>query len=64
MINFNDVIKVNIKKHNPSWPQIPHHPYMILIIGGSGSEKTNLLFNLINHQQDIVKIYLYPKDPY
>ena len=21
MINFNDIIKENIKKHNPSWPQ-------------------------------------------
>ena len=24
----------------------------------------NLLFNLINHQPDIDKIYLYAKDPY
>ena len=28
------------------------------------SEKMNLLFNLINHQPDIDKIYLYAKDPY
>ena len=26
--------------------------------------KTNSLFNLINHQPDIDKIYLYTKDPY
>ena len=36
----------------------------MLIIGGSGSEKTNSLLNLINNQPDIDKIYLYAKDPY
>ena len=45
-------------------PYIPDHPYRILIIGGSGSGKTNALLNLINNQPDIVKIYLYAKDPY
>ena len=33
-------------------------------MGGSGSGKTNSLFNLISHQSDIDKIYLYTKDPY
>ena len=42
----------------------PDHPYRILIIGGSGSGKTNGLLNLINNQPDIAKIYLYAKDPY
>ena len=64
MINFEDVIKGNIKEHNLNWPQIPDHPYRILIIGSSGSGKTNSLFNLINQQPDIDKIYLYAKDPY
>ena len=32
------------------------------MIGGSGSGKTNSLFNLINQQPDIDKIYLYAKD--
>ena len=52
------------QKHNLDWPQIPDQPYRILIIGDSGSGKTNLFFNLINHQSDIDKIYLYAKDPY
>ena len=34
----------------------------ILIIGGSGSGKTNALLNLIKEQDDIDKIYLYAKD--
>ena len=58
MINFNDVTKENIKGHNPNWLQIPDHPYRILIIGGSVSGKTNLLFNLINEEPDIDQIYL------
>ena len=32
-----------------------------LIVGGSGSEKTNAL---LNHEPDIDRIYLYAKDPY
>ena len=43
---------------------IPNHPYKILIIGGSGSGKTNALLNLIENQPDIDKIYLSAKDPY
>ena len=42
----------------------PDHPHRILIVGGSGSGKTNVLLNLINNQPDIDKIYLYAKDPY
>ena len=54
----------NKRKHNLNWPYIPDHPYRILIIGGSGSGKTNALLNLINNQPDIDEIYLYAKDPY
>ena len=54
--------KKPIKEHNPNWPQIPEHPYRILIIGGSGSGKTNSLFNLINQQPDIEKIVEYSND--
>ena len=63
-MNFDDVLKENIKEHNPYWPQIPGHPYRMFIIEGSECEKTNSLFNLINHQPDTDKIYLYAKDPY
>ena len=56
MINSDDVTKENIKEHNLNWPQIPDHPYRILKFGGSGSEKTNSLSNLINYQEDTDKI--------
>ena len=64
MINFDDYTNENIIEHNLKWPYIPDYPYRILIIGGSGSGKTNSLLNLINNQPDIDKIYLYAKDPY
>ena len=64
MINFDDYMNENKTKHNKKWPYIPDHSYRILIIGGSGSGKTNALLNLIENQPDIDKIYLYAKDPY
>ena len=64
IINFDDVTKESIKDHNPNLPQISDNSYSILVIGGSGSGKTNSLFNLINQQTNIDKMYSYTKDPY
>ena len=61
MIDLDSITNENNKKHNEKWPYIPDHPYRI-IIGGSGSEKTSALINLINEQNDIDKIYLYARD--
>ena len=63
MINFDDYADENRTGHNKIWPYIPDHPYRILIMGGSGSGKTNLLLNVIENQPDIDKKYLYTKDP-
>ena len=64
MINFDDYTNENKIEHNSKWPYIPDHPYRILIVGSSGSRKTNTLLNLINNQPDIDKIYIYAKDQY
>ena len=62
MKNYDQPVKVN---HNPNWPYVPENACRILIIGGSGSGKTNVLLELIKHQQpDIDKIYLYVNDPF
>ena len=55
-------LQTKTRKNNKKSPFIPDHPYRILIIGGSGSGKTNALLNLINEQNDIDKIYLYARD--
>ena len=62
MINLDSNTNKNNKKHDEKWPCIPDHPYRILMIGGSGSGKTNQLINLINKQNDVDKIYLYARD--
>ena len=62
MFNLDDITKENKKEHNKKWLFILDHPYRILIIGGSGSGKTNTLLILINEQNDIDKIYLYARD--
>ena len=63
MINYDDYVSQNRTEHNRNWQYIPDKPYRILIIGGSGSGKANVLLNLIENQSDIDKIYLYAKDP-
>ena len=53
--HFDDVIKENIKEHNPNSPEIPDYPYGILIAAGSESGKTNALLTLIKHEPYIDK---------
>ena len=54
MFNLDNITK---KDDNKAWP------YRCLIIGTSGSGKTNYLFNSIQKENNIIdKIYLYAKD--
>ena len=65
MINLYSITNENNKEHNEKWPYSPDHPQRILIIGDSGTGKTNALLNLINEQNGvdkIDKIYFYAKD--
>ena len=57
-MNFDNYVNENKTKHNKNWPYIPDHPYRILIIGGLGSGKTNLLLNLKKINQTLIK-YIY-----
>ena len=55
MINLNSITNENNKEHNRKWPYIPDHSCRISIIGGSGSEKTNALLELIKEQDVLTK---------
>ena len=66
MINLDKIVNANNEKcnekHNEKQLYIPDHPYRTLIIGGSGSGKTNTLLHLINEKKEFDKIYLNAKD--
>ena len=64
MFNFDYITKEDIKKHYPNRPEFSNHPYRILKIGDSEFGKIYPLLNLINHERDIDRTYLYAKDPY
>ena len=53
MFNLGSITKENNKEHNKKWSYMPDRPYIIIIISGSGSRKTNALINLINKQNKI-----------
>ena len=44
------MFNLNYIYHNLKWPYIPDHPYIMLIIGGSESGKTNTLLYLIKER--------------
>ena len=55
----------NNKDQIKKWLYIPDYPYRMLIIGGSGSGKTNVLLNLTKEQDSdnlIDEIYLNAKE--
>ena len=56
MINFDDCANENKTEHNKNWPYIPDKPYRIVIVGGQGSGKTNVLLNLIEKQPDTYNV--------
>ena len=58
MENYYESVEIN---HSPNWTYFPAHSFRILIISGSGSDKINVLLNLLKQWPDIDKIYLYVK---
>ena len=47
---------------NPNWSKIPNHLHRTIKNGRPESRKIDYSFNLISHQPDIDKTYLYVKD--
>ena len=50
--------KGNIEEHNPNKPRILDHLCKTLIIGSSGSLKSNALLNLMKQQNDDIVLLL------
>ena len=42
MSNLNETTNEKNEDHNKKWSKIADHPYRMLIIGGSGSEKKQI----------------------
>ena len=56
MLNLDDIVSNKKESKDHNWP------FRMLIIGPSGSRKTNTLLHLINNFNPIDKIYLYAND--
>ena len=50
MVDFDEVTNENKTEHNPNWPNVPDHPYGILIIGDSGWIRKNKCVIKFNKQ--------------
>ena len=63
MINFYENLEPENEKYaNPNGAKYNiFHPFRILIVGSSGSGKTNMLLNLIQKLNCFEKYYLYVK---
>ena len=62
MINLDGSTNENNQEYSKKWPYVQDHSYRMLIIGGSGSRKTNALLHFIKEQYHVNKIYLHAKD--
>ena len=61
-VNENHYAKIKATKTYKNYdPDLPQHPYRMLIIGPSNSGKTNILLNLIKHSKNYDKIYPFAK---
>ena len=59
MKNYDESVEIY---HNPNWIYTTDHPHRNLIIGGSGSGKSNMLLDLTKNKRNDI-IYLSVKDP-
>ena len=65
MLNLDNIVSNKNKNKDTTWSsslERNNWPFRMLIIGPSGSSKTNTLLHLINNIHPIDKIYLYAKD--
>lgn len=61
IVNFDDICTNDENKKEKKCCFMPNHPFRMLMCGGSGSGKTNVLINMITQFLDFDKIYIYTK---
>ena len=62
-INFDNYIKKNDNEYINKNPFVPQHPSNKIIVGHTGSSKTNLLFNILTLNPVYENIYIITKQP-
>jgi len=61
IVNFDDICTDKNDRKKKKCIHMPNHPFRMLMIGGSGSGKTNILMNMIVRYLDFDKIFIYTK---
>ena len=62
-VNFDDIVSKNNENHINKNVFIPQHVSNTIIIGQTGSSKTNLLFNILTLNPVFQKIFIFTKEP-
>ena len=62
-INFDNIVTENNENYINKLVFTPQHVSNIIIIGQTGSSKTNLLFNILSLNPVFQKIFIFTKEP-
>ena len=62
-INFDNIVSENNEDYINKSVLTPQHVSNTIIIGQTGSSKTNLLFNILTLNPVFQKIFIFTKDP-
>ena len=62
-INFDDIVNKNNENYINKSVFTPTHVSDTIIIGQTGSSKTNLLFNILTFNPVFQKIFIFTKEP-
>ena len=63
LINFDDIVNKNNENYINKNVFVPQHVSDTIIIGQTGSTKTNLVFNILTLNPVFQKIFIFTKEP-
>ena len=61
-INFDDIVRENNENYINKNVFVPQHVSNTIIIGQTGSSKTNLLFNILTLNPVFQKVFIFTKE--